>query len=1157
MSKVFEVAFKLGGELTSSFKNAIEQANKSFKGLEASGAALQSVGKTLSMSVTAPVVAMGTASVAAAIDFESAFAGVKKTIDSTDEGYAKLESGIREMAKTLPATASEIAAVAESAGQLGIAEDNILKFSRTIVDLGESTNMTREQAATEFARFANIVGMSQDNFDRLGSSIVGLGNTMATTESEIMSMGMRLAGQGAQVGMAESEIMALSATMSSLGIGAESGGTAMTTILKKIQTATGNGGKELKAFAKVAGMSSKEFKTAFETNAVGALDSLVKGLAASGAEGENLTGVLSTLGIKGIYESDVLLRMSGASDLLSSALETAGTSWEENTALANEAEQRYATTASQLAILKNKVVDVAITIGGILIPIVLEIADKVGVWVDKFASLDEGTMKTIMILAGLAAAVGPVLVVMGTLINSIVTVGRAYKSASLFIKSFNIIQKISTSLLYAHRTAMLAYTFAGGGMAGVMAALKSGLAALNLAFLTSPIFLVVAGLIALGAAFYIAYKRSDRFREIVNGAFESVKTTVLNTASFIANYASNMWNGIVLSAKELPARIQNAISQSTIGKMLSGLFSGEGIVGGLIDSIKVGFSSLPNILSLIAPSIATVGLAFLGVSGPIGLLIGGVISVIGFLYRLSQTNEGVASALASAWSAVKTAFEPVIKVLSDGIAEFAEGVGPQLSETMTVISESISEMAPLFAELGGTLAEVATLFIGAWSTVGTTMTTKVLPLLLEVFQLVFTSILSIVTTVVPILVGVLLTVIPVILNVAQVVLPILIQVFSIVAGIILNVAQTVLPILLTVVQMVFPMVLSIIQMVIPIIATVLQTLVTVLNTVVIPAINLLLSVVQIVFPYIQMVIQNALALINGILQAAMSLLQGDWDGAWNAIKTTAETIMNNIISFFQGINLFEVGKSIINGLIDGIASMGSAVMSAIGGLVPEPLKGAASKLLGALPGFAEGGVVSAPTLAWIGEGGDTESVIPWNNSQRSKDLWIQTGQQLGMLNDTGALDATQQPSTIVQQPNFAPAIEAHSNVYNEVQHQMNAPKLPVIEVREIPEIIHNFEPVQQQISVLHETGALENAQQQIDMQKQANDKPAITTEQLSNSTNNNQNNSTVIHLNYGPQYNVQNPEDLERVKKHADQDKDDLAERIEELQRNKRRKDFG
>lgn len=88
-----------------------------------------------------------------------------------------LRVSIREMAKEIPASTTEIAAVAEAAGQLGIETESIEEFTRTMIDLGEATNLSADQAATEFARFANIVGMSQDDFDKLGSSVVALGKS--------------------------------------------------------------------------------------------------------------------------------------------------------------------------------------------------------------------------------------------------------------------------------------------------------------------------------------------------------------------------------------------------------------------------------------------------------------------------------------------------------------------------------------------------------------------------------------------------------------------------------------------------------------------------------------------------------------------------------------------------------------------------------------------------------------------------------------------------------------------------------------------------------------------------------------------------------------------------------------------------------------------
>lgn len=492
--------------------------------LKSVGDGMKTVGKSLSMYVSAPLIAAATGAFKMAVDFESAFAGVRKTVDTSEEGFKKLEQGIRDMAKELPASASDIAAVAESAGQLGIAEDKILSFSRTIIDLGESTNLTREQAATEFARFANIVGMSQDNFDRLGSSVVGLGNTMATTEAEIVSMGMRLAAQGAQVGMSEAQIMALAGTMSSLGIQAEMGGTAMTTILKKIQKAVGAGGNDLAGFAKAAGMTGSEFKKAFENDAVTALDALVKGLAKSADGGSNLTTILADLGIKGVYESDVLLRMAGASDLLSRAVNTSTNAWKENTALSNEASQRYETTASQMAMLKNQIVDVGISIGNILIPMARDAMDTIGPWVEKFSNLSEETKKTILVLGGLAAAVGPVLIVGGALISSVGTI---------------------TTTIGAAATAI-------GAAGGVTAVLGGAFAAL-----TGPVGLTVLGIAAVGTAAVVVGKEMSEASLQVEGFGDKVsESTAKAVGSFLelsnqATVATNemAWSGVAVTTE--------------------------------------------------------------------------------------------------------------------------------------------------------------------------------------------------------------------------------------------------------------------------------------------------------------------------------------------------------------------------------------------------------------------------------------------------------------------------------------------------------------------------------------------------------------------------------------------------------------------------------
>lgn len=204
-----------------------------YKGSEkmiSAGSKMASVGSKLTAGLTLPIAGAAVAVGKAAISWESAFAGVKKTndevVNSTGQvvySYKDLENGLRGLAKELPASHAEIANVAEAAGQLGIQTPNVVGFTKTMIDLGESTNMSAETAATSLARFANITQMSQKDFDRLGSVIVDLGNNFATTESEITEMGLRLAGAGKQVGMSQGEIMGLATALSSVGIEAEAG----------------------------------------------------------------------------------------------------------------------------------------------------------------------------------------------------------------------------------------------------------------------------------------------------------------------------------------------------------------------------------------------------------------------------------------------------------------------------------------------------------------------------------------------------------------------------------------------------------------------------------------------------------------------------------------------------------------------------------------------------------------------------------------------------------------------------------------------------------------------------------------------------------------------------------------------------------------------
>lgn len=536
------------------------------------GASAAAAGMTLTKGITLPVAALGGLAINESMKFSSAFAGVRKTIDATEPEFAKLRQGIRDMAKEIPASREAIAGVAEAAGQLGIENENVLSFTRTMIDMGESTNLASEEAATALARFANITGMAQTNFDRLGSSIVALGNNMATTEAEVVNFGMRIAGAGAQVGMSEADIMGLSAAFSSVGISAEAGGTALSKTMIGIEAAVQKGGGKLKLWAETAGMSAAEFKKAWQEDAAGALTAVVKGLGEMEKQGGSTLGQLEKLGITEVRQRDALLRAAGAGDLLSDALKISGDAWKENGALAEEAGRRYETPESRMAIMKNRVSDMSITIGDNLMGSFERLLESATRLAERFGNLTDGQQDFIIKAALVGAAIGPVLVIVGRLAQGVgAAVGVAGKLALAFSKggeaapgwargiagaTKRLVSFVKQGALaiaslarqaaswVAETAAKVAATAATVAHTAVTKASAAAQWLLNAALSANPIGLVVIAIAGLVAALVIAYKKSETFRNIVNAAWGAIKTAAVAVFGFVANYIKT-WVGII------------------------------------------------------------------------------------------------------------------------------------------------------------------------------------------------------------------------------------------------------------------------------------------------------------------------------------------------------------------------------------------------------------------------------------------------------------------------------------------------------------------------------------------------------------------------------------------------------------------------------------
>ncbi len=386
---------------------------------ESQGAAAVAAAKRI-WGVSAAMLGVAKSSVEASVEFESSFAGVRKTVDATEEELSGLAEASRRMALDKPVDVNDVNLVMELGGQLGIARDSLVGFAGVVSDLDVATDLDVETASTDMAQFANITGMAQSDFDRFGSTIVDLGNHSATTESKIVAMAMRIAGAGTSVGMTQSDILGLSAALSSVGIEAEAGGSAISTIISNIDKQVATNGEGLQTWAQTAGMSAEAFAAAWRDDPVSALDAVIGGMSGTVEEGGNLSLLLDELGVTELRQTDTLKRLANAHGLVASSVATASGAWAQNTALANEAQQRYATTESQLTLLRNRIKDAAISIGDGLKPVLVDLmgplasaADLAAGAASAFSALPGPVRDAAVAGAAMTAGLAPLLATSG------------------------------------------------------------------------------------------------------------------------------------------------------------------------------------------------------------------------------------------------------------------------------------------------------------------------------------------------------------------------------------------------------------------------------------------------------------------------------------------------------------------------------------------------------------------------------------------------------------------------------------------------------------------------------------------------------------------------------------------------------------------------
>lgn len=565
--------------------------------LKDTGKMLQSTGAKMTAFATVPIVGALGASAKAAIDFESAMADVKKVAGLTTEQTSGFGKELLTLSRELPVSASGLAQIAASGAQLGIAQNQLAGFTTTVSKMSVAFDMSAEDAGKSIAKLMNVYKLNLDGASDMADSINQISNNSAASAGEIVNAATRIGGVAKTFGLTEVEAAALAGTFIQLGNAPEVAATAINSILPKLQTATGQT-KKFQTGIESIGLSAEGMEQAVATDAAGAVDMLIQKL-------NQLEPAKRALAIQQMFgdgaDARALGTLANNADAFQKTLGLVGDHAAYAGSMQGEFSSRAATTANQMATLRNRVTELAINVGAVMLPAVNGVLEAIAPIVSgmaDFAAAHPGITQVAVAILGVVAAVGPLLVIIGSVISAVGTIITAGAAVVGFIGTLiPIISTIGTvvSLVF------------GGIVAAVI----------------TPLTLLVAGVAAAVAAIIIHWSSVKAFFSGLGSHISAVASNIAGAIRSMASGAISAFMGMMASAYEAGAGIQSGFMSavggvasamasivSTVLGALGGLVGqafamGSRVVSGIADGIRAGIGAISSAASAVASAVAS------------------------------------------------------------------------------------------------------------------------------------------------------------------------------------------------------------------------------------------------------------------------------------------------------------------------------------------------------------------------------------------------------------------------------------------------------------------------------------------------------------------------------------------------------------------------
>lgn len=496
-------------ELEKGTANLKEYADK----LEKTGKKATDVGKKMTKGVTAPIVGAGTAAVKTAADFESAMSQVQATMGITKDATSEVSGqtvntmdSLNELAKTMgEKTAFSASECAEALNYLALAgydAQDMTDTLPTVLNLAAAGGIDLASASDMVTDAMSALGMGVSEADTM---VDQMSKTASTTNTSVAQLGEGILTIGATAKSIKGGTAELNTALGILannGIKGAEGGTHLRNVILSLQNPTDAASGKLKELGVAVYDSEGNMRSM--NDILGDLNNSMNGMTS-----EEKSNIISTI----FNKTDLAA--------VNSLLDNTGTAWDDlQNAIADSggAAQQMADTQldnleGQLTLLKSALEGLAISIGEILMPYIKNIVEHVQKLVDKFNGLDEGTKKTIVTIALIVAAIGPLILIFGML------AGSASKIITLSTQIIGICTKIP----------------------GIMSTIGTGAKALGAILSANLIVVIIAGIAALIVILVTAYNKCEWFRDGVNAAFAAIRDFIKEVIDKIKGFFNFEW----------------------------------------------------------------------------------------------------------------------------------------------------------------------------------------------------------------------------------------------------------------------------------------------------------------------------------------------------------------------------------------------------------------------------------------------------------------------------------------------------------------------------------------------------------------------------------------------------------------------------------------